>query len=114
MPGSLSASVDFLVEQIDDFLRRSVRRADAEKRNSFIARHGFGDGRHIRQFRRALRRGHRQRAQFAGSDVGDRRWQIVERNLHLAAEQIGQHRRRAFIRYVRYLQAGHHLEQFAG
>ena len=38
----------------------------------------------------------------------------AEHDLHLSAEQIGERGRRAAIRHVDHVDAGHHLEQFAG
>ena len=37
-----------------------------------------------------------------------------EHDLHLSAEQIGERGRPAAIRHVNHVDAGHHLEQFAG
>ena len=44
----------------------------------------------------------------------DRRGQGAEHHLHLAADQIGQRGRAAAIGHVQHIDAGHHLEQFAG
>src|SRR5262249_45659269 len=41
---------------------------------------------------RARRRGHRERAQLAGADVLDRRRQVVEHQVHLSGEEIGERR----------------------
>ena len=38
----------------------------------------------------------------------------VEHHLHLSAEQVGKRGRRAAIRHVNHVDAGHHLEQLAG
>ena len=38
----------------------------------------------------------------------------VEHHLHLPGEQVGERRRRAAIRHVDHVDAGHHLEQLAG
>src|ERR1700726_1052896 len=40
--------------------------------------------------------------------------QNVEHHLHLSAEQIGKRRSPAAIRHMDQINAGHHLEQFAG
>ena len=39
------------VDHIDDLARRALGRAEPEKGAGLIARHGFGDSRHVRQFR---------------------------------------------------------------
>ena len=44
----------------------------------------------------------------------DRQDDLVEHDLDLAFEQIGDRRRVAAIRHVQHVDAGHHLEQFAG
>jgi hypothetical protein len=49
---------------------------------------------------------------MASPDVSDRLAQIVEDNLHLPAEQIGNHGGSAAIRHVDKVDTGHHLEQF--
>src|SRR5262245_22262421 len=55
----------------------------------------------------------RQRAQFAGSDIIERRCRGAKVKLDLSAQQIGHHRRCAAIRHMHYIGAGHHLEQLA-
>ena len=76
-----------------------------------VGRHGVGHGRHVRQRRRARRRGHRNGAHFAGTDMGDRRGEHVEHHLHPAADQVGQGLRRTAIGHVDDVDAGHELEQ---
>ena len=39
---------------------------------------------------------------------------LIEHDLHLSAEQIGERGRCAAIGHVHHVDAGHHLEQFAG
>jgi hypothetical protein len=41
----------------------------------------------------------------------DRRRQVLERRLHLPAEEVGEHRAGAAIRDVEQVGLGHHLEQ---
>src|SRR6516164_414744 len=59
------------------------------------------------------RSAYRERDQTAGLDVFDYRRQRIEHDLNLAAEQIGLRGRRAAIRYVKYANTSHHLEQLA-
>ncbi len=106
------AGVDLVIEPVDDIGGRAPGRADAAPAACLIARHIFA-GRNVRQRRRAARGRHRQRPQPAGFDVFDRRRQAIEGGLHLAAQQVGQHRPGAAIRHVNHVDAGHLLEQFA-
>ena len=54
-----------------------------------------------------------ERAQLAALDVADRRRQVVEQHVHLAAHQVDQRRAGALVRHVQHLAAGHRLEQLA-
>ena len=55
-----------------------------------------------------------KRAQLAGRDVPNRAGHSVEHDLHLSSEQIDKRGACAAIRHVHQVDAGHHLEQFAG
>src|SRR5262249_52635920 len=74
--------------------------ADAKPAASLVARYEFGDGRDVRQRIQAPLDGHRQRAQFAGSNVFERRCRGAEVKLDLSAQQVGHYRRRAAIRHM--------------
>jgi hypothetical protein len=67
----------------------------------------------VRQRLRARRRGDRECAQPAGTDVLDRRRHRDEQHLNLAADDIGQRRRAAAVRYMHHPHSGHQLEQLA-
>src|SRR5215831_3021354 len=54
------ASVDLLVELLDDLGRRGLRCADAGPGARLVARHKFPDGRDIGQRLRTSRGGHRE------------------------------------------------------
>src|SRR6516162_3045432 len=108
------SSVDLIVELVDDFNGRFARGADTEPRGDLVTRQKIANGRHIGQRLGTRRRGHRQRAQLASSDVLDRRGHGGEIDLHLAAEEIGERRPGAAIGHVLNVDAGHHLEQLAG
>src|SRR4029079_5787810 len=69
----LQRQIDFLVQDLDDFLWRSGRDAKAEERARLVTRDCFGNGRYIGQFVRALGSRHCQSAQLASFDVADRR-----------------------------------------
>src|SRR5262245_27113355 len=68
----LQRQVGLFVEDIDDFLWRSLRHSEAKEGARFEARHSLGNRRHVRQLFRTLRGCYRQRAQLAGLDVIDR------------------------------------------
>src|SRR5262249_43101402 len=57
------------------------------------------------------RGGHRQRAQPAGPDMFDGRRHVVEHDMHLSANEIGQRRGRSPIRDMQHVDAAHHFEQ---
>src|SRR5262249_26330385 len=81
------AGIDLLVELVDDLDRRVPGCADAKPAASLVARYEFGDGRDVPQRIQAPLGGHRQRAQFAGSHVLERRCRGAEVKLHLSAQQ---------------------------
>src|SRR5262245_7302271 len=83
------ARIDLLVEFVDDLGGRVLGRADAEPSACLVARDEFAHRRDIRQRGRAIRRGHRQRAQLAGTDMFDRGGHIVEQDLNLSTDEIG-------------------------
>src|SRR5499433_1422017 len=58
----VESRVDLLVELVDDLGWRGLRCADAGPKARLIARHEFGNRRDVRQYRRACRGRHRQRA----------------------------------------------------
>src|SRR5262249_22620584 len=72
----LQCKVNLLVEEVDDFLWRSVRHSKAEKRAGFISGNGLANGRNIGQLLRTFGGRYRQSAQLARLDVPDRRRQI--------------------------------------
>ena len=104
--------IDGGVELADDRRRRAFGRADADQPADIEAGHEFADGGRVGKHRRAVRRGHRERAQLAGSDLFDQRRDGVDHALDAAAEQIGLRGSGAAIRHVNQIDAGHHLEQF--
>src|SRR5215471_3815553 len=79
------ASINLLVELVDDPGRCPCRCAEAEIAARLIARHEFADGRKVRQRVRARGRAHRKRAQPARPDVLDQGRHGVETDLHLAS-----------------------------
>src|SRR5215470_7234710 len=82
------ASIDLLVELVDDPGRCPCRCAEAEIAARLIARHEFAHGRKVRQRVRARGRAHRKRAQPPRPDVLDRGRHGVETDLHLSGEKI--------------------------
>ena len=74
---------------------------------------GFGDRRHVRQCGASLRARHRERGQLAGLDLRQRRRQVVEHQVHRAADQVEQRRPGAAVGEVEQVGAGHALEQLA-
>ena len=59
-------------------------------------------------------RGHRERADLPRLDLGRDRAEVLERGVHLAAEEIGDDRRAALVRDVDAVGVGHLLEQLEG
>src|SRR5204863_1782181 len=102
------------IELIDDVEWRSLWCADAGPRAGLETGHELRDWRDVREGLQAGRGVHRERAQPAGSDVRDRRGQVVEHDMDLSADEVGQCRRRAPIRHMQHVDARHHLEQLAG
>src|SRR5215467_11750217 len=70
--GSGEASVDRLVEPIDDLGRRARRHADPVPAARLVARHELTHGRDLRQRVLARRSGYCERAQPASPDILDR------------------------------------------
>ncbi len=105
----------FLLDAVDDLGRRPGRREQAEPRARLesLDRPGFGDRRHVGQRRAALAAGHRERDQLAALDLRQRRRQVVEHQVHRAADQVEQRRPRAAVREVDHVGAGHRLEELA-
>ncbi len=103
------------VELGEDRLRRLRRRDHALPCRGVEARHaGVGKRRHVGQRREALFGRHRERAQFSGLDQRQRRTEIAEHQLDVAAHQIVERRRRAAIGHMGHLDAGHAGEQRRG
>src|SRR6516225_4204351 len=75
--------------------------ADAVPGARLVTRHGIANAWQLRQRLRAGRGRDRQWSQLAGFDVSDGGRHGVEGDLHLSAEQIGEHRARAAIGHVR-------------
>ena len=70
---------DLAVQLLDDRLRRLFRRPESEPHIILVIRYaGFGDRRHVRQERRALRAGNRECADIAALDLAQRARKIVE------------------------------------
>src|SRR5262245_43043726 len=82
------ASIDLLVELVDDPGRCPCRCSEAEIAARLIARHEFADSRKVRQRVRARGRAHRKGAQPSRPDVLDRGRHGVETDLHLSGEKI--------------------------
>ena len=109
------AGVDLLVELVDDLGRRVLGRANAVPGARLVARHEI-----------------RPRVGMSGSTservavvtASARRLPALmysidessgpKHDLHLSAEQVGKRGRRAAIRHMNHIDAGHHLEQLAG
>src|SRR5262245_43382338 len=66
------ASVDLVVELLDNLCRRILGCADAIPRWRLVARYEITHSRQVRQRARARRGGHRQGAEFVSPDVFDR------------------------------------------
>src|SRR5262249_47449581 len=86
------ASVDFLVELIDDLRRRVLGYADAIPVARLITRQELTHGRDVRQRVRARRGGYCERTQPASPDVLDGRRHCRKAYLYLPREEIGQSR----------------------
>src|SRR3989442_1180508 len=82
------ASIDLLVELVDDPGRCPCRCAEAEIAARLIARHEFAHGRNVRQRVRARGRAHRKRTQPARPNVLDQARHRIETDLHLSGEKI--------------------------
>ena len=94
-------------ELVDDRLRRARRRDDAVVQHRLVAgQRRFRDRRQVREDRRALGAGHRERPHLALLHQRDRRRQRAEINPDMAADQIGQRRRAALVGNMGQLDAG--------
>ena len=105
--------IDRLVEPVDDFRRRVLRRRETVPGARLVARQEIGDQRQVRQHIRTRRAGDRKAAQLAGFDVLGAGRKIVEHHMHLAGEHVGERRRAAAIGHMLHVDPGQHLEQFA-
>ena len=95
-------------------LRRARRRDDAVVQHRLVAgQRRFRDRRQVREDRRALGAGHRQRPHLALLHQGDRGRQRAEIDRDMAADQIGQRRRAALVGNMGQLDAGGGGEIFA-
>jgi len=108
------ASVDLLVQRVDDPGRRALRSNDAIPLARLNPGHDFVHRWQVRQRFGAHGARHRKRPQRAGIDVLDRSRNAAENHLHLAPDEIGQCGRQAAIRHESDIDAGLHLEQRAG
>jgi hypothetical protein len=89
----IGQNLDHRIMQLGQRLRRQLGRREqagvgavgevAEPRDA-----GLLDGRYIGEFRHALVRGHRERAQFAGLDMADGAVQLVDLGRHLARNDV--------------------------
>src|SRR5262249_54515780 len=107
----VESRVDLLVELLDDLGRRVLGYADAIPVAGLITRYEFRDGWNIRQRLRPRRGRDAQGAYLAGFDVFDRGRRRSEIDLHLSANQVGEGRPRAAIRYIHHVDASHHFKQ---
>src|SRR6202008_3461651 len=80
--------VDLAVEPCDDLGGRARGGAEGGPPARLLARHRFRDRGHGRQRLRAFGGGERERTQFAGTDIFDRREDRDKRGPHLSAEQV--------------------------
>jgi len=107
------ARVDLPVELVDEFGPDVFGCAKSQPGARLVSRHKITDGRNFRKRIRTLCSRHRQGAEFAGPDVFDRRGHGGEHDVHLPREEVGECGRRAAVRHVVHVDAGHHLEQLA-
>ena len=104
----------FGVEPGDDFGRRAGRSDDAVPGQHFVAGKHLCDGGHVGQQCRAPGRGHGDCLELAGLDVRHDFEDRAERQLDLAAQEIGVDLVAAAVRHAGHLDAGHRLEQHGG
>src|ERR1043166_8027216 len=109
------ASGYFTLQLDDDVARRARRCEHAVPGARLVAGHaGLLHGRQIRQRRRALRPGHCQSAQPAALERRHAGNNAGEGHCHLAADDIDEGRRHAFVGHVLQVDPGENLEQLAG
>ena len=108
------AGIDFRVELVDDLGRRALWRADADQMRSPRSPERIRLRSEGPAALPSASPRHREGAQLASSDVPDRRRHKVELDLHLSTEQVCKPKPVAAKRHVDQIDAGHHLEQFAG
>ncbi|MHC2720714.1 hypothetical protein ACVMGE_003201 [Bradyrhizobium diazoefficiens] len=102
------------MQLVDDRRRRARGREQAgESLAVEILVAELGEGRDVRQRLQPVRAGDRERAEQAGLDVLEADRELVERELHLAAEQIVDGRRVAAVMRGDPLQVEIRLHQFA-
>src|SRR5262245_63932591 len=106
--------VNLPVERVDDFGGRVLRRADTGPRARLETRYEVAKWWDVGKRLQARRGRHRQWAQPAGPDVFYGGRHIVEHDMHLSGNEIGQRQWRSPIRHMQHVDAGHHFEQLAG
>ena len=112
--GSASAVAHRVVELLQDRLRQPLRRRDADPGAHVVARHGIGDRRDVRRAPPARAAGDAEHVGLAGAELRIDHRDGVERDVDLAAEQVGHGRAAAAVRHMRHLHAGERAEPFAG
>ena len=108
-----------LVDLIGDRGRRAGRRDDRKPRaRREIAQARFAQGRHLREQLRPLGRGDGENFRLAAAMHRHRRAEIVEEQIDIAGENVGQRRAGAAVGHVHHLGAGllreHHAGQMRG
>ena len=87
-------------DALADLGRRALRRPHAVPGFELVARQArLGHRRHVRRERRALRRGDPERARLVAARRRQQREARIDQQLHVAAHDVGQRRRRAAIRH---------------
>src|SRR5215510_12065352 len=105
---------DLVMEPVNNFGSDALRRTDTVPPAGLVARQVIRDDGQTRQQFRGLHGGYCQSPQLSVTDVLDRRCNIVEHDLYLPGQKVGNRRSRAAIRYMHQIQSCHHLEQFSG
>src|ERR1051326_6709447 len=102
--------IDRSVQRVHDLDQRALGCAEAEPGAGLIAWQEFAYGRDVRQLLKTRCLSDRQGAELAGFDQLDRRGNVVEHDLHLSAEQVGERGGRAAIWHVSHHDAGSQFE----
>src|SRR5262249_43710753 len=106
------ASIDLLVEHVDDLNGRILGSADGKPGARLVARQELAHGRDVRQLLRTCCGGHRQWPQPAVLDVLT--CGAGKHHLHLPGEQVGERIRATAIWHMSRADLRHHVEQLAG